>query len=205
MTYLAVVTLQASSGVPADNVINTHHLNVITTGAQARAAFNIAAEAFYQDVAAWFSNLLLVTGHTIEYYDLDDPQPRQPIATYTFDFSGALPGNSLPAEVACVVSSRAAYESGSPPARRRGRFYLGPFQGNAVEVTGKIKNSVVDDIATAAQTFYQAVDAGGNAEAVVYSQVDGVGRPIVQTWVDNEWDIQRRRGGIATYRNTLGV
>jgi hypothetical protein len=205
MTLLAVVTLRASSGVPADNVINTHHIDVITSSAQARAAFTLAAEAFYQDVSAWFSNLLAVTGHTIEFYDLDDPQPRQPFGENGFDFTGALPSNSLPAEVACVVSSRAAYASGSPPARRRGRFYLGPFQGNAVEVTGKIKNTVVDDIATAAQTFYQAVNAGGDAEAVVYSQVDGVGRPIVQTWVDNEWDIQRRRGGIATYRNTLGV
>lgn len=205
MTYRCQVTLRPTSGIPADEIVNTYHMDVLTSGALARAAFELAAETFYDTVAAWFSALIASTGHTMSFYDLDDPEPRQPVVPpFEFDLP-ALPANRLPGELACCMSYRASYVSGSPNARRRGRVYLGPFQSNAVETTGKIKNSVIEDIADAGQTFFNAVNTSGDGSMMVYSPTDAAAREVVSLWVDNEWDIQRRRGSIATFREDRGI
>lgn len=206
MTLLAQVKLRSSSGVPRDDVINTFHLDVVTSSAAARAAFTTAVDAAYDFISGYFSALIAQTGHEIRYYDLDDPEPRQPVGGVdTFDLSSAPDTDRLPGEVAIVVSTRANYVSGEPPARRRNRFYLGPLGQITVANTGLVDGTVLGNIADTFQTMFQSVNSSGDATAVVYSPTDGVSRDMVQLWVNNEFDTQRRRGRVETAREQRGI
>lgn len=206
MTYLCQVKLRASSGLPADDIINTMHMDITGDPAQARAAFNLAIPDAYDDIANYLSILIASTGHEITYYDLDDPIPRQPVVSpFSWDFTNSLAAGRLPGEVSLVVSTRAAYASGEPPARRRNRFYLGPLATNTVDNTSFVDSTFQNLVADSFQTAFQAVNTAGDSEMVCYSPTDATARPMIQLWVNNEFDTQRRRGRRATNREQRGI
>jgi hypothetical protein len=204
MVMRAQITLRGASGLPRDNIVNTFHYT--GTGAAARAAVNSAIDAFFDTVDVQLSALVLTTGHTVKHYDLDQAPPRIPVGSvYTFDFNTAPSSSRLPGEVAIVVSTRAAPESGINPASLRNRFYLGPIAQAVVATTGLVVSTSADAIATAAQTMFNSINASGEAEAVVYSPTLDISRPIAVVWVNNEFDTQRRRGATETIRYEKGI
>jgi len=48
-----------------------------------------------------------------------------------------------------------------------------------------------------------AMAADANNDWIVYSTVDQAGHEVIGGWVDNAWDIQRRRGELSTSRLTF--
>lgn len=91
-----------------------------------------------------------------------------------------------------------------PRARRRGRIYLGPLNVNTVDGTsGRPSASFRTSVAAAGVRLRDNLDLQtGGIQWVVFSPTDWVARPVVNGWVDNAFDTQRRRGVAASSRTT---
>jgi len=144
----------------------------------------------------------------IRYYNLSDSEPRQPERIDTFTLSAAASADNLPLECAVVLSYHAAFTSGTPNARRRGRIYLGPFYAGALDdgtgsVFPRVNSTTLADIIAAVPSLSSITTNG--CEWVQYSPTTDLGLPVVGGWVDNEFDTQRRRETRATARTTFTV
>jgi len=198
----ATAVLPLLSGLPNDVVTNTVYFDTAA----------VTLEDAYDEISARISNaygeiddklavaLSRVTGAcSVVQYDMADPEPRIPVRTDTFTLGGASVATLLPTEVSLVLSYHADYESGVANARRRGRLYLGPWDGDqlghrppAALITACI--AFADELATSV------------LEATVtwrqYSPTTGQDRGVVGGYVDDAWDTQRRRGYQASERTT---
>lgn len=136
----------------------------------------------------------------------------------------------MPSEVSCCLSFRNNSGSvpgggnfGSPLAQRRGRIYFGPCSVDMSQPDGSIvprpHATLIDRLNAAA--FGMIDPTPDDNEWVIYSR-PFAGRPfterpnkkplpalparqgqayfVEQSWVDNAWDTQRRRGEKATAR-----
>jgi hypothetical protein len=99
--------------------------------------------------------------------------------------------NLLPPQVAVVVTERLPAEF----VRHQGRFYLPIGIANMLDGGGRITTAVVDDITARCVTFYNAAITAGYMPSVIGS-AGGVRAvyPVQELRVNNNWDIQRRRG-----------
>jgi hypothetical protein len=118
---------------------------------------------------------------------------QQTLRESNVDIPGTSTSNSLPADVAIVVSLR------SPVANRtgRGRFYLPQPTTNALTAVGRLDEtaqSTIVDALTAAWT--QANAAGENP--VIYSRTQRATREITSFNVGDLFDTQRRRENALT-------
>jgi hypothetical protein len=219
---LVQVRFARDNGLPEDVVINTFHFEsaagTLVTNLEAQA-FAGRVSDFYLNtyapstvpVRTYISNVLANVGHEIRVYDMGLPKPRAPI--YTQALAMTTGGSALPSEVAICLSYRAPLISGVPPARRRGRIYIGPL-GTGTNVLGvtdisdvrpqpTMQNTLVDSALGALAT------PGTSGPWVVASQPDPLGpytlSTITHLWVDNAFDTQRRRGAKPTSRVTRDV
>lgn len=208
------VRMQKDSGLPEDVFINTWYFrygNLTGAPEAAASAFDVL-NAFYGDInapgTAALSALMPAYFSAVNYrvYDLAAPAPRQPVVPSGGEGPDTpaswLPtgnaSNSLPEEVACVLSFRSG-----PGPRRLGRVYLGPFVATTNQATAgrtrpsdALRNAMVGG----------AIDMLNSSENATWSQVsptDGVANDVVEGWVDDAWDTQRSRGSVATLRNTF--
>lgn len=139
----------------------------------------------------------------LRIYDLDDDKPRAPIYTNEFNLGPFTGGTSLPKEICCALSYRAASVSGEPPARRRGRLYIGPLGQNAgVAASNDFRpapgfRAVILD---AGERLMQLRESDGPVW-VVYSPTNEQWYAPIEVSVDDAFDIQRRRGSAATFRS----
>lgn len=211
------VTLKRSSGVPADNIVNTFWFaigdNTNTDDAQAacervRDFYIVNPTGEANNVFSQLGNLLSSSGHEVTAYYLSDPEPRVP--RYELTFSGTTGTSSFPAEVAVVMSYSGPRTPGLPQARNRGRIYLGPIPSNTASVGGDLQVPSVTRtrITKAAQDL-----AGKNTVEVIWviysptraaAEIDYHPETVVGGWVDDRYDTQRRRGGDTTTRTTWG-
>lgn len=202
MTLRVQITLNPTAD-SEDQIVNTWWaiVDVSSTPLAAATAFVADLNTFYQAVDLWFSSAFNGQVPRVKVFDMDEPEPRQPI--YETNLTAlSVTGTSVGVrELACCLSFRATYASGSSPARRRGRIYLGPLRADAVnDTTGKISSSVTSAINTAADALLTASLADADYRWAVFSRADNTARIVVAGWVDNEFDIQRRRGTAATSR-----
>lgn len=202
--YLVQVILEHDSALPEDRAINTWSFSALTARDDALALLiNDELTDFYQAIGGWLSAGLSGNA-TIKFYDRSDASPRSPFFENTFVFT---PGEAarLPEEVALCLSFKAAVGSGVPPARARGRVFLGPLNTTTLNI-GEADNGsrpeldFLGAVRGAAIDFLAASVGAGNWSWEVWSTVDNVGREVVAGWVDNAFDTQRRRGLSATDR-----
>lgn len=207
------VSLDRDGGLPENVVVNVWHFD--TDQSIADDADDIADRliAFYQALSAqpWWAGSLAGTGH-VKAYDMNQAKPRPPV--YEDDFTIVPASTSLPAELAVCLSFQADPVAGVNQGRRRGRVYLGPFSEQATLGTGGTRADVlvnpelVAAITAAAADLAHGPDAGDGRLAVYSPTLDVTGtvadafNDVTNGWVDNAWDIQRRRGGDATIRTT---
>jgi hypothetical protein len=217
MTILrAQVTIPRRSNVHADACVNTFGFNV--SGAVNSTELDSIAAAmldFYngtgavsgQKISDYLSGGLNASVSRLKVYDLADAEPRPPVYDEVLAINNNASTNHLPGEVALCLSFKADPEAGVPPARRRGRVYIGPLSQGAIGSAGNYDLRPLTN-------FQQAiVDAGarlvtdlpdGTANEVrwcVISNTPSVGAfTITQCWADNAFDTQRRRGVAATSR-----
>lgn len=202
---LAQTTLAASTGVPADEIVTTFHYEDTNPSPSTNAsAVRALMFSFWQDIDAFLSPLMASTSgaHETQLYNLDDPQPRQPFSFGAFTLAGT--GTALPPEVACCLSYRGDYVSGTPNARKRGRFFVGPL--NTTALTGAVfSTSFLNTLAVAGQDLAQGLNALTNIEFGVWSPTANAFTPATRVSADNACDVQRRRGRLATSKVDVAI
>src|SRR6476646_7509281 len=221
----AVVTMAKKSGIPADAVENTFNFAVAADNPTTTELNNIqsALTNFYNTshtfggtsgtLMSIFGNSInngAATG-TIKYYvvtgHLDGSPHGSP--TRTDPFTPATTSlNEAPNQLAVCLSFQSAYGSdvefapGSRPrARDRGRIYLGPVSLDILDQDSTTKEPFVllaarNKVAGAAV----ALRDDANTTWVVWSRANVVTHEVVSGWVDNAFDIVRRRRNKATIR-----
>lgn len=215
MTVLrALVTIpNASSALPKDAAVNTWHFGSTNPSGTAASA-QTALETFYGAIDA-----LLSTNSgspaTVRWYDLSDGEPRTPFLTDTFTLSVGT-GVAHPNECAICLSYRADLVSGANPARRRGRIYLGPIDGDAGSVGAgdvRVSAGTLTSISNAAAALAGATitDSVGwvvfsptTAGPAPWSEgtLDASSYPVTAGFVDNSFDTVRSRGLLPTARTS---
>lgn len=215
----AVARLPYFTSIPEDVVTNTFHFATVATPTTDQiTAMLTGVSQFYTDVAPtdtvgeWMAGVLSrATGACqVELYNLDDPEPRLPIGSTTFTLPAAVGSVTVPLETSLCLSYRAAYTSGEPNARRRGRAYIGPLSSSAITSgSGSLfpspNTSCMSTFLQSAADHLYAVPATESVNWVVYSASDNVARVVVQAWVDNAFDTQRRRGNSPSARTTISI
>lgn len=116
--------------------------------------------------------------------------------------------NALPYEVAVAASFQGAPTVSMPQRRRRGRVFLGPLNGAALQMTSdscEVMGQFRTTIANACETLLDETNNETNPFIwCVWSRVAGLLVPITNGWVNNEPDTQRRRQDRPTSRTTWG-
>lgn len=179
------------SNVLADSSVNTFHFDDSGgTGDPADIAANLAT--FYNQIRGLYSSDVAQNDHVLKVYDLDDPQPRVPVVEDTFDFSTAPTGSPLPHQVSICASFQGTRISGVAQASRRGRVYIGPLSTSMVTTGGRVLTGAITDLNTAMENL-QSDSIADNLPWGVWSRVLGELATVNNGWVDNSFDIQRRR------------
>lgn len=131
----------------------------------------------------------------VKSYDVEGTPPVYPDGDATAN-AGLVPATALPREVALCLSF---YGDRNIP-RRRGRLYIPAF------VVASSVNSLRPLLATrqrVADLVPVLAGAGGSdVDWIVWSKTERVAHKVTNWWVDDEWDIQRRRGLRSTTRDT---
>lgn len=212
----AIVTLPRLNNINADSITNTWHFDCDDGNTEANCAQVIVDDLltpFYQAVDAYLSDIISSTA-TVDLYDMRQDTPRVPFASDTITLTlGA--STALPAEVALCLSYHAAISSGDNARRRRGRIYLGPLRTTTVEEAGsdgRPPAAMLTAIAAAATTMVAGAPLfSGSAKWSLFSPstledgstLDDAFFDVTGGWIDNAFDIQRRRGSEATSRTTF--
>lgn len=209
----AQVTIPVPSGIPEDAVTNTWYFDGDDgdTDAAYWSSVQTLLTTFYQAIDGVIYPNAMTGPATLKIYDMRDPLPRVPEYTTTIALTPTV-GTHLPGEVAICLSYQAAAISGQSQKRRRGRIYLGPLSSTVNDVTGN-KSIVTPAACTAIANAAAALENGianagvGSTKWAVYSPttdavdtLDNAFNDVEDGWVDNAWDIQRRRGLKATTR-----
>lgn len=197
---------------PQNKIMNTWHIVTVgaTTPADAADAFVADVNTFYQAIDANFSQYLGGNVPFLRAFNLDDPMPRQPVHEESL-ITLTSASTWLPREIACCLSYKGTYLSGVSPKRKRGRIYLGPLAAATVDTAndGMFTSSFVTAVKNAAAALLTASTASSAYRWCIYSPTSdpnsnnpagGAGQDagcwdaVVGGWVDDEIDIQRRRG-----------
>lgn len=183
------------------------------------------ATAGVRGIAAYISPVIARTPDaTIEIYNIALPGglAGNPVATrsMTLGAPSGSAGARLPEELACCLSFRGLYTSrvedlpqaptgpagdAHQRARVRGRVYIGPLVSLALHsasggVEARISPDVQTDFIESARDFLHTELGASNWAWSVYSRVEGAYVAVTVVWVDDAWDVQRRRGSEASSR-----
>jgi hypothetical protein len=200
----AQVVLHTKDALAANYVTNSWC--ILTAGVTSTSdieEYTTPFKDFYDDLAGILGITIAQNGHEVKYYDLPGPgEPNYPVVIDTFNLTSDPSTASLPTEVACCLSFQGLKIPGEPQNRRRGRVYIGPLT-NTVNSAGRPSTTLQTTLATAAVTLYSGLKACSvPGSLAIWSQVDQAAILVDNGWVDDAFDIQRRRGVERTSRTT---
>lgn len=221
---LAVVTLNKKSMIPKDAVQNRFAFTTGTVPASPAELAEISShiDNFYNaaqstgvGITHWLSSSLSAVNnaHSIDFYDLtghlDGTSHGSPFRSEPFTLAGLPANEGLPDECAVCISvhsefgtDRESVGTTRPKARDRGRLYIGPLATGTVAIPDPNKEAVVTP--NALSTFRDAMSfmiVDPNLVTwCLWSRADAALKPIVGGFVDNAFDVQRRRGNAASNR-----
>jgi hypothetical protein len=204
-----VVTFGAQSGVARDACMTDWTFssptpNVLTA---LQAFYNATHVTWATAVNAYLSPSIsrAANGCVFHVYDMSGPLSGlgpmgPPIQTSTWQLGGG-GGLPLPSELAVVLSYHASdtsipeHGTGTRPrSRYRGRIYVGPLQQSALAQDSTTHRATVTTAVRETLTASAVSLLAAEPTWSVWSRKDKVLRPVVGGWVDDAWDIQRRRG-----------
>lgn len=201
--FRASVAIFAASGLPDDAAYNTFWFDAPGGNAAINNILDLLEDLYATEPDADPLITLMSDESTtgfggIGVWNMDDPEPRTAVGTRGIS---ATPANAagLPAEIALCASFQGARESGEVQARRRGRIYV-PFLTASANDAGRPSELVQGQVAAAMEEFWNAAEASTAVEWVVYSRAGDSTVSVADGWVDNAWDVQRRRGLAPTTR-----
>lgn len=217
--YLAQVVLKPDVNPDANSFVNTWYFqNDTALGSASQMADKIKTvlDAFYGSpgpsvtLASFMSQVINPTTSEYRIYDLGQPAPRIPIIR-AVGFTPPTSGTSLPNEVAVCLSYRSGLATnpagGTTNKRARGRIYLGPLNTSALGGAAGLGDAPV--VSTLLETLgNRARDVRDTSQTVTwkqYSRAGNVMQPVTGGFVDNAFDIQRRRGAPPTTRDPWDV
>lgn len=228
MTITKVVyTLNKKSGLPADVVQGSLYFDRGTAPGPSdydalQAVFNgwwntLASGATYKPSEYLQSSVQTGSGvHSLKFYTVPAARATlgSPVATRSMTVTTVDTGPALPAEIAVCLSYQRAYGSDvefatggtRPRSRDRGRLFLGPLTTRSEVLTTttnevRLNQLCADDLAIAAKHWFGAQALASSWVWVQFSPTEWSWDAVTQCWVDNAYDVQRRRGVLATYRN----
>jgi len=222
------------SGVPEDQAVNVWHFRVDDLGTQTPYnQIAIALTTFYTSITNYLSNWIKKDGLSFAVFDLGQPRPRLPKYEIPFQIPEA-PTSAwqiAPPELSVALSYGAALASGDPKGRKRGRMYIGPlnYVANLNASLSYVPTATVQALADAGAALLAASNTASDWKWCVHSRYHfgglSVGEdpppgvafpenpeylassfsPVTHGWVDNAWDVQRRRGLDASTRVSFGL
>jgi hypothetical protein len=196
-TYRLQVSMGADTALPRDRFVITPHFSVdqVDLGAA-------DADQLCQDLAEGLSAWITAGGTAqreinVRAYRVGGPPPHYPAGEHTVA-TGQFPASAYPRELAVCLS----FYSGRNVGRQRGRLYV-PV---AVALAGN-QNLGARPGATVSPHVADLVPiftglGGVNVDWSVYSRADGATRSVSNWFVDDEYDVQRRRGLRSSFRLT---
>jgi len=201
---LVQVSIPYFTGLPADVSVNTWSFSGASANETTAAEVGAFLNTYYTALRPFLSPALNPEAVGIKMYDRADAEPRTPFVTATYDLGAQTSTLGLPEEVAVCLSFRGVLESGEPPARRRGRIYMGPLNTDVLAASNRsvVDPDFIDTMLAAYEAAWDELTIAGLVHAV-WSPTDVVSRPVVSAWMDDAFDTQRRRGVLATGRTTV--
>jgi hypothetical protein len=199
---VAVIRMQISvpqdTSLPRDRFVITPHF---------RTSFNASIggadeQALVDDLAAGFDTWIQGSGMSrevlVKAYDAENPGTREapaaPLAEAIRN-PNVVRESSVPREVAVCLS----FFSERNLKRQRGRLYIpAPFLYGS-GITGNRPASDKRDLVAGLVPLFTGL-GGVDVDWCVWSRRDLVARPVTHWYVDDEFDVQRRRGFRATTR-----
>lgn len=209
----AQVTGHYFSGLPGDVFTNTlyFYTGIDPVGPAESLAISDRLAAAYGRIDNYISPVVNPRLLDVMVYDMSEPEPRLPVAPLQQILLGPTGSDSgMPNEVAACLSYHGAYISGRPRARLRGRIYLGPLSTSACSMGAaaafpRLNTNFINDMKLMAEDLSDPTNGAAAGVWVQYSPTDDVFSPIVECFIDNEFDTQRRRGNEATTRLTFPI
>lgn len=206
-------TLPFASGLPRDSSVLTLWWGVDGTldGTAGTEIVNRIAGAF----GAWGPYISAYVPRAagnidVKLFDMSVPEPRPPfLPGWGFGpIPNAATNTSLPLELAICLS----FTSAVGPfisARSRGRIYLGPLVSSvsSTGVAGTVPrptSAVIDAWLDGAEVL-QTVISDSRVTWQQFSPTNNAANEVTSAWVDDEFDIQRRRGAEPTARTSRTV
>lgn len=203
--FLFTANFPGLSGLPEDVIVNTFHFE--GGGADPGNVVDMIDDFYItvptaggtSTIASYMSNDSVDDTYTIRGYDLSDPIPRIPVIEESRSLVGLGTTEGLPRELAICASYQATRLSGVNQARRRGRLYIGGL-GDAANIDGMVQTAYTTTISRKMSDLRDAAIASVSWSWVVYSPTSSSAAVVDNGWVDNAWDVQRRRGVRPTVR-----
>jgi hypothetical protein len=202
----AMVILNMTSSLPRDACVNTWYCQGVSDPSTC-VAFGNALGTFYDSISGVLARDIGPATSRIKFYDMGQAKPRAPIHEMALAMGAAPVNTPLPHELACCLSFQGERVSGVPQARRRGRVYLGPLGSNTLTSNGTLSTTETDVIRDAAEVLLTASTEAASWSWVVFSErsdPDAIAF-VTNGWVDDAFDVQRRRGVDPTTRQTFGA
>lgn len=194
--YDFLVALHHYGGLPENDVVNTLHFTIDSPDSPVGVADEVAA-----GYVAFAGNLSgAVSGMTIKGYKAG-PNPAGPDFSKNYAITGG--GQASVAEVCCCLSYATVDDPERSVPRGRGRLYIGPLGGSKL-MEERPHTTLREAIIALGQAFASAGFAG-NTTWKMKSVRDNAYRKIESIWVDDAWDIQRRRGLAPSARTVADV
>jgi hypothetical protein len=172
-------------GLARDNVVNTFYLDTDNLGEPEGVDYDALAN---DAIALWGSFRPYPSQYNqigCRIYNMGDDIPREPRA----DRKGALLNASATDGMREAALCLSFYGDRNLP-RQRGRLYIGPWPSSAL--------SERPDATVRGYLGTLAAGIGGlggiNVDWCVHSPTTGSYHKVTNWWVDDEWDVQRRRG-----------
>ena len=192
-TFKMQIATEADTALVRDRMIITPHYNDLGAALDHQAILQSVVDSFQATLGG------TVKVHAATYQD-GRPKPNFPIAQYT-TATGAPMQSTAPREVALCCSF---YALNNRP-RFRGRLYI-PLTmlhtKTASAAAGKRPTAQEQaDCSAIVTNIAQSMKSNG-VHWSVWSETDKIGREVTNWFVDDEWDIQRRRGTVSTSRTT---
>lgn len=227
---LAAVVLKSKSGLSEDNVVMDFVFTIAGALDESSVApLQLRIQNFFNaptttGVAGLLSPSLErgVNKSEVRYYVLDGhlngTAHGSPQITAQWSLGSTSELTPMPSEVAVALSFRGDY--GSTPefgtelgpkggrerlrARHRGRVFIGPLGLNALDSDSTTKRPFVkatarSAITTAAKVLMDVDEPRWGA----WSRKNSAVYPLVECWVDDAFDVQRRRGEDPVVRTTV--
>lgn len=200
-----------TNALPEDVAINNWYFRTPDSLSSTFTDISTALRTFYTGIQTMYAATRDLPKTTITFYDMASPKPRPPLGVAPLGLTGVGGTGTAPGELAVVLTFHGQKVAGQRFARRRGRIYIGPLAGTPA-------SSAYVDAGYLATLTSRALALLGTSDTaawswVVYSetQAEAPNPPnifpdtdVVGGWVDNAWDIQRRRGYRDTTKTTWG-